>query len=343
VDNLSTFNSRGKMTRILPKIVAMGLLVLITYGILWLIPPKPYLVYASVLDKEKRLASLPAPRLIFVGGSGVALGLDSQLIETEMKMPVINMGVNAGFGLHYMFEQVKPWIRAGDIILIVPEYEHFYGELIQGDQNLLWALCIQPSMLRTLSRQQMLHLLPELPGFAQQRLQELVRTKADPIYNRSAFNVYGDFVNHLDLPPTPLLLSSIAEGQPLNGKALFLLKEFYHYTQKQGVKAYLIYPAIAESFWNYPENRKAIETLQLTILQQNIIQPLSTPIASVWPDALFFDTVYHLSRQGRQRHSEMIVQHLLHLQKRYLFSHPAPSQSVTGASHGLARSGLNRY
>lgn len=303
------------MTRILPKIVAMGLLVLITYGILWLIPPKPYLVYASVLDKQNRLAALPAPRLIFVGGSGVALGLDSQLIETRLGMPVINMGVNAGFGLRYMFQQVTPWMRAGDIILIVPEYEHFYGELLQGDQNLLWALCVQPSMLRTLSQQQLFHLLPELPSFAQQRVQEVIRTRPDPIYNRNAFNVYGDFVNHLDLPSAPLALSAIANGQLVNGEALLLLKEFQHYAQNQGVEVYLIYPAIAESFWNYPENRKAIETLRLTILQQNVIQSLSAPIDAVWPDVLFFDTVYHLSRQGRQRHSEMIAQRLLRLQK----------------------------
>jgi len=306
------------MTRIVPKIVAMGLLVLVTYGILWLIPPKPYLVYASVLDKQNRLASLPAPRLIFVGGSAVALGLDSQLIETQLGMPVINMGVNAGFGLRYMVEQVKPWIRAGDIILMIPEYEHFYGELLQGDQNLLWALCIQPSMLRTLSRQQMFHLLPELPSFAQQRVQEFIRTRADPIYNRNAFNAYGDFVNHLDLPSAALALSAIANGQPFNGEALLLLKEFQHYAQKQGAEAYLIYPAIAESFWNYPENRKAIETLKLTILRQNIVQPLSAPVDAVWPDAMFFDTVYHLSRQGRQLYSEMIAQRLLRLHQNKL-------------------------
>lgn len=303
------------MTRILPKIVAMGLLVLVTYGILWLIPPKPYLVYASVLDKQNRLATLPAPRLIFVGGSGVALGLDSQIIEAQLGMPVINMGVNAGFGLRYMFQQVTPWIRAGDIILIIPEYEHFYGELLKGDQNLLWALCIQPVMLHTLSRQQIFHLLPELPGFAQQRVQEVIRTRPDPIYNRNAFNAYGDFVNHLDLPSVALTLSAIANGQPLNSEALLLLKEFQHYAHKQGAEAYLIYPAIAESFWNYPENRKAIETLQSTILQQNSIQSLSAPVDGVWPDALFFDTVYHLSRQGRHLQSEMIVQHLQRLHR----------------------------
>jgi hypothetical protein len=71
------------MARIGIKLVVLSLLVVLTYGILWLIPPKPYLVYSSLLDKQQRLVAIPAPRLIFVGGSGIALGLDSELIEQK--------------------------------------------------------------------------------------------------------------------------------------------------------------------------------------------------------------------------------------------------------------------
>lgn len=80
------------MTRIVTKLAALGLLIVMTYGILWLIPPKPYLVYSSILDKQQRLVNTPAPRLIFIGGSGITLGLDSELIEQKVRRPVLNMG-----------------------------------------------------------------------------------------------------------------------------------------------------------------------------------------------------------------------------------------------------------
>lgn len=301
------------MTRIVAKIATLGLLIVVTYSILWLIPPKPYLVYSSILDKQQRLVNIPAPRLIFVGGSGVALGLDSAFIERKVKRPVLNMGVNAGFGLHYMLAQVKPWVQPGDIVLIVPEYEHFYGDLLDGDQNLLWALRIQPEMFRQLGWRQLIHVLPELPIFIQQRVQEIVRTRPDPVYNRSAFTVRGDFINHLDLPAKPLALSAIDDGKRLNGQALQALLDFRHEVEQQGAQAYLIYPTIAESFWTFGKNRQRIETLNSLILQQNVIQPLIAPADAVWPDTMFFDTVYHLSRQGRQRRSELLAERLVTL------------------------------
>lgn len=300
------------MTRIVTKLAALGLLIVMTYIILWLIPPKPYLVYSSILDKQQRLVNTPAPRLIFIGGSGIALGLDSELIEQKVRRPVLNMGVNAGFGLQYMVEQVKPWVQPGDIVFVVPEYEHFYGALIEGDQNLLWALRIQPEMVWRLSWRQLFHILPQFPVFIQQRAQEIVRTTPDPIYNRSAFTWRGDFVNHLDLPSSPLALSAIGDGQQVNHKALQLLHDFQHDLAQQGAQAYLVYPAIAESFWTFGKNRQVIETLNSMILQQNVMQPLTTPQAAVWPDALFFDTVYHLTRQGRQLRSEMLAERLVY-------------------------------
>jgi hypothetical protein len=149
--------------------------------------------------------------------------------------------------------------------------------------------------------------------FIQQRVQEIMRATPDPIYNRSAFTERGDFVNHLDLPSRPLALYTIADQQELNHDALHLLQDFQSAVQQQGAQAYLLYPVIAESFWTFGENRKAIETLNLAILRQNGIQPLTTPDASVWPDELFFDTVYHLTRQGRRLRSEMIAESLVRL------------------------------
>lgn len=113
------------------------------------------------------------------------------------------------------------------------------------------------------------------------------------------------------MPSSPLALSAIGDGQQINRKALQLLQDFQHDLAQQGAQAYLVYPAIAESFWTFGKNRQVIETLNSTILQQNVMQPLTTPQAAVWSDALFFDTVYHLTRQGRQLRSEMLAERLV--------------------------------
>lgn len=65
-----------------------------------------------------------------------------------------------------------------------------------------------------------------------------------------------------------------------------LLHDFRQAVEQQGGQGYLIYPAIAESFWTLGENRQVIETLNSAILQQNVMQPLTTPADVVWPDTI---------------------------------------------------------
>lgn len=295
------------MARFVAKVVAMGLLIVGTYGLIVLLPAKPYLVYSSLLDKHVRLAETKAPRLIFVGGSGIALGLDSALIEATLKLPVINMGVNAGFGLRYMLEEVKPYLQAGDIVAVVPEYEHFYGKLLEGDQNLLWALRVRPSSIQYLQPAQLWHLLPEVPRFAQLRVLEQLRPQADPIYNRRAFNQHGDFVSHLGLPAQQPALYAISEEQPINPDAILALTQFAATVKAKGATMVLIYPTVSASFWAYHNNAALIGQLHAQLMAQSKLMLLGEPDNYLLPPTMFFDTVYHLSSQGRTVRSTQLA------------------------------------
>ena len=97
---------------------------------------------AAIIDKQKSLRSCPSPKIILVGGSSLAFGLDSEMIESRVRRPVLNMGLHAGFGLKFMIEEVKPYVDSGDVVLLVPEYEHFWNSTMYGGSDLwtvLWA------------------------------------------------------------------------------------------------------------------------------------------------------------------------------------------------------------
>jgi len=305
------------MVRLITRVAAMALSILVTYIGIWSLPVRSDLVYASLLDKHTLLSTVAAPRVIFIGGSGIALGLDSELIERELGLPVINMGVNAGFGLHYMLEEVQPYLQRDDLVVIVPEYEHFYGRLWEGDQNLLWALRIQPNTIRQITWQQFLQALPAFPLFIQQRIHEFAQRTPDPIYNRAAFNEHGDFVNHLTLPTEEVQPYAIVAQETTNQRqtnqaainrtALTQLADFQQYATAQGATVVLLYPAIADTFWHYANNQMTINQLHDSIAEEQIIQELSLPDEYVLPTSLFFDTVYHLSGEGRLLRSERVA------------------------------------
>lgn len=65
--------------------------------------------YLQAYNKKcQLLEDTPSPRIIFVGGSNLAFGLDSQRIKDSLNINVINYGLHAGIGLKYMMMTYPP-------------------------------------------------------------------------------------------------------------------------------------------------------------------------------------------------------------------------------------------
>jgi hypothetical protein len=97
----------------------------------------------SILEKEKLARTTPSPKILLIGGSNLAFGIDSKEIEDSLGLNVVNMGLYAKLGLKYMLAQARPYIKAGDVAVVVPEYDQFYGEYANGDNTLNTALLLR--------------------------------------------------------------------------------------------------------------------------------------------------------------------------------------------------------
>src|SRR4051812_14897263 len=100
---------------------------------------------AAVLEKDRLIRNTPSPKIILVGGSNLAFGIDSKAIQDSLGLKVVNMGLYAKLGLRYMLAQVKPYIKPGDIVVVVPEYDQFYGDFANGDNTPNPALLSAPA------------------------------------------------------------------------------------------------------------------------------------------------------------------------------------------------------
>ena len=61
----------------------------------------------ALSDKCERLYSIDEPKIVIVGGSSVAFGIDSALIEKYTDMPVVNFGMYAALGTKLMLEGTR--------------------------------------------------------------------------------------------------------------------------------------------------------------------------------------------------------------------------------------------
>ena len=49
---------------------------------------------ASMVDKAARLRSVEGPKIVLIGNSNMAFGMDSQMLDEAFSIPVVNMAVS---------------------------------------------------------------------------------------------------------------------------------------------------------------------------------------------------------------------------------------------------------
>ncbi|PWT95007.1 MAG: hypothetical protein C5B53_12100, partial [Candidatus Melainabacteria bacterium] len=91
--------------------------------------------FGCIREKHRRLETLPSPKVVLIGGSNLPYSMDSTLIEKRLHLPVVDMGLSANLGLRFMLEEVKGQLHPGDIVIVSPEHQLFFG-LLDGCKDL---------------------------------------------------------------------------------------------------------------------------------------------------------------------------------------------------------------
>lgn len=146
--------------------------------------------------KVKLLEDAPGPRIILVGGSGAAFGLDSALVERELPgYTVVNFGMYAALGTTVMLDLSQPFIREGDIMLLIPEQqEQTLSDWF--DPAVMWlGLDGAFELLHFLPRDKLERLAGAFPAFAGQKFAYFIQgqpPQPQGVYRRDSFNGKGD-------------------------------------------------------------------------------------------------------------------------------------------------------
>ena len=147
--------------------------------------------------KFDRLTSVEEPKVVVVGGSSVAFGLDSAALEEAVGMPVVNFGLYATLGTKYMIDTAKAGIGEGDIVILAPETDPQTLSLYFNAEAVWQALDQDMSMLRYVPYANWGRLGGGLWNFAVAKYGYWKENNApdpDGIYALSSFNEYGDIV-----------------------------------------------------------------------------------------------------------------------------------------------------
>ncbi len=310
------------MTRFFLKLFFLILLVLISSIVVYLLPDVHVLYLSASLDKHSRLNNTPPPRVIFVGGSNIAFGVDSQLVEKRLGRSAVNMGLAADVGLRFMLDEIKPSLSPGDVVVVTPEYEQL-SSLLNGGRGLSDLVAIAPENLRYLSSpRQYVVLLENLPLYQQDKIYRWLVTAmhgAPPrsdIYRRDGFNHHGDLTTHLGRPPTTDWQEEFTKKTfkpEISSEAIAVLNGFNDYAKSKGAQVVFIFPAIPDSL--DAEGTNNINGLYRRLQTETNLTISSPPENYFYPMACFFDSNYHLNQKCREIRTQQILTDLTLTQK----------------------------
>jgi hypothetical protein len=277
----------------------------------------------ATIDKHDRLQKARPPRLIFVGGSSMAFGLDSPTVEKEMPYSVVNMGLMAPVGLRFMLDEIRHEIHEGDVVLLCPDFTTYFTPVDGHGEDLLTMLKARPKSFTYLgSPGQLVNLLGSIPYVASRKVIRRgdraleIRKTEDPmtdfingtIGRRANFNEYGDMVGHINVNWPFERESGHLEKLEFDEETIVLINEFYQYARTRGSLVLVMYAPLEETYYN--EVKQIIDGLHNRLRKGLHCPIIGSPDEYIFPDEYFFDDVFHLDGHGRIMRTKKVIRDL---------------------------------
>lgn len=268
---------------------------------------KSSMIFANVL-KDSLLNSVNGPRIIFIGGSNLSFGLNSQMIKDSLNLNPINTGIHASIGLKYMMKNAFEYIRKGDTVILVPEYHQFIGDFYNGNdgQELTRTIFdVNLSKIKLLDCIQIKYVLENLPMYSLSKFNLLsyFKTPENNLYSVNSFNEYGDVIlsNRIqkqNFEPYGNI------GLKINMDVLKEIQLFNNELKKNNAVLYLSFPGYQEK--SYINSKQAIEKIKNKLIKFGI-NLLNSPDDYKIADSLMFDTPYHLNIDGVDYRTKLFI------------------------------------
>ncbi len=307
---ISSFDilSRDYMKIFVLKIVQVVFIITVLLALFILCPWLDGEPFHNIETKHLLLEKITGKKIILVGGSGVANGLSAGTIKKNMPgFSAVNMGLNAGLGLRFNINEIMGHIQAGDLIVLSPEYENFEGGQ-NGSVQILKAVSIAPFTSKYVTSDQYRKLLRyDSLTFVQLKAQSYF-DRVTSIFTHASVKIdgYGDRISESSTRDVSKIEFNLKVTPQAYSECVAILNHFDTFCKERGAIVLLSYPSIPSVQFKTLE--QAINNLHKSLSKNTHILILHTPAEAVFGPEYFDDSVYHLSKAGRDIRSRKIAE-----------------------------------
>lgn len=300
---------KKKAVFLIKCLVILALIVLFCFVI---VMPQYLLNYqASLIDKNERLCSIDEAKIVLVGNSNWAFGVDSQKLEEAMGMPVVNMGMHGGIGNPFNEQAAVQNIYEGDIVII--SYSNFAdGDIIKNPELAWITIENHPALWKYIRLKDWPSMIKAYPTYLKDCLdlwsQGIGNMDSGTEYSRLQFNEYGD--NIYDRPALVISDEELAEAHipEIGDETIDRLNKLNQTLQEKGATLLVTpYPTPVTSYTPPVEEYVAFS--------DQIEERLDFPLIGRYEDYrmdknLFYNTYLHLNNEGKQLRTQMLIDDL---------------------------------
>lgn len=267
---------------------------------------------ASIIEKQARLDSLKSPKVILVAGSNFLYGIDSQLLQDSLGMPVVNMSLQYFLGSDFLLKQVENALQPGDIVIMGFEYmvtkEGYVSEKIRTasfyEEASDWINF--PNLKEKVSAYLIFYfnhvksILFRL--FTKYEQNPTIEDTKNELFRRG-INVFGDLISQNNNPSdTTLSILPMDSEKPFFGVITCMDSVALVHPVTQ---FYYFHPTLSEK--SYKMDTSRIRNIQEKLFKMKAVHVLTNPTDCVYPDTSFHNSPYHIKPTLRKEHTLKLI------------------------------------
>ena len=288
--------------------------LVITALIGFLSPPVYQESFVGVLDdKVERLDGIEKEKIVVIGGSSVAFGVNSALIEKYTEMPVVNFGLYASLGTKLMLDLSRKSVNRGDIVIIAPEMDPETLSLYFNADSTLRAFDGSFGLISRVKADDFFKLMASSWDFTLEKLRYEAKD-IEGVYSAQSFNEYLDVEYER---PHNVMNAYYDENLDITLDESIVSEEFIDYIndyiafcKRRGADVYFSWcPMNSLAVTN--KDAESIRAFQ-SFMEENINARFISNIEDyILEPEYFYDTNFHVNDAGMTLHSANLTKDIL--------------------------------
>lgn len=307
--NLYTSSSKNRKPNPVIRLIIDCLAVLAFLFVLIfvvILPQYSYDMNASILDKIDRAESIHEPQMLLIGDSNLVFGVDSEKLEKEVGMPVVNMGLHAGLGNEFLLKMARFYSEPGDVV-VISLVRYNFGEETSNEELTWLTLENRFKLYRFISLKDSYRMVRAFPSYLRDAINLWISGKGnipeETAYSRSYFNEYGDSKYPR---PDPIAYYDESEGVPeLTDEFVEYFNNLCHELNSRGIKVVLAACPIYVCETTPPAE-------EFAVLEEKLREKLDCEVISDFAEyyfdkELFWDSKFHLNDVGVPIRTKLLI------------------------------------